>query len=64
MSASYPAFLFQRKLRFYETKNAPRGSHCGGVEAVAGATRRRVGGIYSGMPWSAYYQEVTERWIF
>ncbi|EEG50491.1 hypothetical protein RUMHYD_00577, partial [Blautia hydrogenotrophica DSM 10507] len=26
------AFLFHKKFRFYGTKNAPRGSHCGGVK--------------------------------
>ena len=30
--ASRPAFLSYRKLRFYTIKNAPRGSHFGGVE--------------------------------
>ncbi|OUP00516.1 hypothetical protein B5F37_10940 [Drancourtella sp. An210] len=34
-------FLCHRKLRFYDIKNALRGSHCGEAEDVAGATRRR-----------------------
>ena len=34
-------FLFNRKLRSLLNKNAPRGSHCGGKENVAFATRRR-----------------------
>ncbi len=34
-------FLFHRKLRSYEIKNAPRGSHCGGTETAAHAPRRR-----------------------
>ena len=35
------SFLFHRELRSYEIKNAPHGSHCGGVEAAAEAARRR-----------------------
>ena len=34
-------FLFNRKLCSLLNKNAPRGSHCGGKENVAFATRRR-----------------------
>ncbi len=34
-------FLFHRKLLSYEIKNAPLGSHCGGKEDAAKATRRR-----------------------
>ena len=35
------SFLFHRELRSYEIKNAPHGSHCGGVEAAVQAARRR-----------------------
>ncbi len=34
-------FLFHRKMRFYEIKNVPQESHCGGLEEVAEATRHR-----------------------
>ena len=34
-------FLLHRKFTFLCNKNAPRGSHCGELEDVASATRRR-----------------------
>ncbi|OUP82623.1 UNVERIFIED_ORG: hypothetical protein B5F06_13085 [Lacrimispora saccharolytica] len=36
-----PFFLYSRKLRSLLYKSAPRGSHCGGKETAAFATRRR-----------------------
>ena len=34
-------YPIKQKLRFYPMKNAPRGSHCGEVEYIAKAIRRR-----------------------
>ena len=43
-----PFFLFHRRLRSYEIRNAPRGSHCGGVGAAAEAAAAGVESCQTG----------------